>query len=166
MRESNTCVKLEYKFSYMLESNGKDRQDYHVFADMAISSVSINWLRSKPTEWHHNKDLKHSAPNPKAVGHVFTAGVCLDFDMGEGCTDSLHVQLSPIYLYFQMESFFACPSCGGYVSILYRLMHMVAGEACPMCDPRKYQDYIDLFQFSRPKSNSSFTDFNQQENSF
>ena len=62
--------------------------------------------------------------------------------------------------------FFACPSCGGYVSILYRLMHMVAGEACPMRDPRKYQDYIDLFQFSRPKSNSSFTDFNQQENSF
>lgn len=100
MRESNTCVKLEYKFSYMLESNGKDRQDYHVFADMAISSVSINWLRSKPTEWQQNKDMKHSAPNPKAVGHVFTAGVCLDFDMGEGCTDSLHVQLSPIYLYF------------------------------------------------------------------
>ena len=29
-------------------------------------------------------------------------------------------------------------------------MHMVAGEACPMRDPRKYQDYIDLFQFLGP----------------
>lgn len=35
----------------------------------------------------------------KAVGHVFTAGVCLDFDIGEGCTDSLHVQLSPHLLH-------------------------------------------------------------------
>ena len=150
----------------MLESNGKDRQDYHVFADMAISSVSINWLRSKPTEWQQTKIWSTVHQIQRQLG-MFSQQVCVwTLIWGRGAQTVYMFNYPPSTFTSRRSPFFACPSCGGYVSILYRLMHMVAGEACPMRDPRKYQDYIDLFQFSQPKSNSSFTDFNQQENSF
>lgn len=42
MSAGSTCGKQGSKFSYIpvLKSNGKDRQDYHVFADTKISGVS------------------------------------------------------------------------------------------------------------------------------
>lgn len=95
MSAGSTCGKQGSKFSYILKSNGKDRQDYHVFADTKISSVSGTHKNQLLIFWKLNKIRNMDALNIKAVGRVFTAGVCLDFDTGEGCTDSLHVQLSP-----------------------------------------------------------------------
>lgn len=59
---------------------------------VSLEPTRISYLYSGS---YINKIRNMDALNIKAVGRVFTAGVCLDFDTGEGCTDSLHVQLSP-----------------------------------------------------------------------
>lgn len=77
MSAGSTCGKQESKFSYILKSNGKDRQDYHVFADTKISSVSGTHKNQLLIFQKLNKIRNMDALNIKAVGRVFTAGVCV-----------------------------------------------------------------------------------------
>lgn len=76
MSAGSTRGKQGSKFSYILKSNGIDRQDYHVFADTKISSVSGTHKNQLLIFWKLNKIRNMDALNIKAVGRVFTAGVC------------------------------------------------------------------------------------------